>query len=363
MDIDGMHRTALGMMRANIAMARRGEHRRNYLVPHFISNPGDGKTEVMEDVARVLSGEGADVFCPGSPEASWGYLNADLETRDAGELAGMPWVVDGISVRCRPDWLPTEGMGILALDEVARAPLANLNMACTLVRDGRIGEHQLPPGWMIVAASNPASARAGANPLPAPLRNRMTHLWVNSSAERFAAWGARNGIDPMIIAYLRLRPQYHSKFSTADNAFPSSRAWAACSRLGMASLDGDLAAECLEGTVGAEAATDFAAFREAARDLPDIAQVLADPGRARLPQGLDCITITMQILAHRATRANFDNVVAYLLRVEEREFGSICVTDAVARDPSLALTGAYNRWNAETGSAFAGARPALARAA
>jgi MoxR-like ATPase len=91
-------------------------------------------------------------------------------TRDPADLGGMPWVTDGRTVRCRPDWLPTEGRGILFLDELPQAGLANLNIAATLIREHRIGEHRLPPTWMVACAGNHHHNRAGTTTMPSHVR-------------------------------------------------------------------------------------------------------------------------------------------------------------------------------------------------
>src|SRR6266702_3107825 len=105
-----------------------------YLIPMAWGDPGLGKTEITEAVAQELG-------------LTLAY--ADLATRDPAELGGMPWVEGGRTIRCRPDWLPESGDGILFLDELPQAGIANLNIAATLIREHRIGEHRLPPGWMV----------------------------------------------------------------------------------------------------------------------------------------------------------------------------------------------------------------------
>lgn len=352
MNIEGYARTVLAMIRANIQAARDGLGRRAYLVPLGLSDPGIGKTEVMEWIAGQLGNEGADVFCQNDQAARWGFINADLQTRDPADLGGQPWVVDGHSVRCRPDWLPDTGMGILSLDELAQACLPNLNIASMLVRDGRIGEWGIGTGWMITAASNFQHNRAGTTTLPTQLRNRLIPLKVDADAETWGRWAAAHGIDPLTIAYNLKRREYHHKFSATDDAYPSGRRWAMASRVQTMDLPPELMTECLCGTVGNAAATDFEAFKSAHAQLPDIEEILNSPKIARLPEGTDIAFVVMSILAHRAKPTNFGNIVEYLLRMDEQEFGMTCVADATNRDPQLKMTSAYTRWSAATGNAI-----------
>ena len=84
------------VMRHNMRLHDEGASIKDYLVPMAWGDPGLGKSDIAEAVADDLG---------------WRMVYADLATRDPADLGGMPWVTDGRTVRCRPDWLPTEGRG------------------------------------------------------------------------------------------------------------------------------------------------------------------------------------------------------------------------------------------------------------
>ena len=183
------------VMRHNMRLHDEGASIKDYLVPMAWGDPGLGKSDIAEAVA--------DELC-------WQMVYADLATRDPADLGGMPWVANGRTVRCRPDWLPTEGSGILFLDELPQAGLANLNIAATLIREHRIGEHRLPPTWMVTCAGNYQHNRAGTTTMPSHVRNRLLHLDINADANAWAKWASARSINPMLIAYNRYRAQeYH----------------------------------------------------------------------------------------------------------------------------------------------------------
>ena len=129
------------VMRHNMRLHDEGAPMKDYLVPMAWGDPGLGKSDIAEAVADDLG---------------WRMVYADLATRDPADLGGMPWVTDGRTVRCRPDWLPTEGRGILFLDELPQAGLANLNIAATLIREHRIGEQGHNPCFACQIESGPA---------------------------------------------------------------------------------------------------------------------------------------------------------------------------------------------------------------
>jgi len=151
------------VMRHNMRLHDEGASIKDYLVPMAWGDPGLGKSDIAEAVADDLG---------------WEMVYADLATRDPADLGGMPWVTDGRTVRCRPDWLPTEGRGILFLDELPQAGLANLNIAATLIREHRIGEHRLPPTWMVTCAGNYQHNRAGTTTMPSHVRT-VCCIWTS----------------------------------------------------------------------------------------------------------------------------------------------------------------------------------------
>ncbi len=336
----------------NIEVIRQGGRREDFIVPMAWSEPGIGKTETQRGVVASLGNAGWDLFADQGATASsrWAYHDIDLQTRDSAELGGNPWVVEGRSIRCRPDWMTLDCMTVLALDEFAQAPLANLNIAGTLLREGRVGEHALPLGCMLVGASNPAGSRTGTSALPGQVRSRMVHWTIDPDAMVWANYAVRRNIDPLIIAYNKVRTEYHHKYDPAALSYPCGRSWEMANALMRMRLEEEQLAEGLAGCVGATAAHDFLAFRHAAASIPDIGMILRDPMNAALPSGLDITFVTLQALAYRADAANLSAIVRYLQRLPEPEFATACMTDAVARNPDLEMTGAYAAWSAAVGN-------------
>lgn len=355
MNINQAMAVTAAIIRKNVELARGGRPPKEYLVPMLRSDPGLGKTDIIEAVAKSLGDLGHDLPLADRSDG-WGLEYADLHTRDPADLGGMPWVRDGVSIRCRPDWLPRDGRGILHVDELPQAGPANLNIAATLVREHRVAEHRLPPGWMIICSGNHLHNKAGGGPLPTQLRNRLIHLTVDADANEWAKWAAGHGIDPMVIAYNRYRAgEYHHTFTTADDAFPSPRSWAMSDAVLGLDLPHELVRECHAGTVGRAAAADFAGFREICLTLPDVDAIIRDPDNGPIPDHKMTLYALMGALAHRTTPRNFASVIRYLDRLPEQDFAVACVVDATARDPALASTPAHTAWAVAHGRLLGGA--------
>jgi MoxR-like ATPase len=355
MNIPNFARVLDAILRQNVAMAQSGGQPRDYLVPMAWGDPGLGKTEIVESVAAGLGDLGRDLVPASDEDSGWRVIFADLQTRDPADLGGLPWIADGRAIRCRPDWLPTAGRGILFLDELPQAGLTNMNIAASLIRDHRIGEHALPPTWMVVCAGNHQHNRAGTTTMPTHVRNRLVHLTIEADVNAWAAWAARRGIAPMLVAYNRYRAaEYHHRFSATDNAYPSPRSWSMADRVLQLDLPEALQRECVSGAVGSPASADFTGFQQVFRSLPDVDAILLNPDAGPLPQDAMTSYALMGALAWRATPRNFAAVVRYLDRLPEQEFSVACVVDATARDEQLTMTTAYQTWAAAHGTMLSG---------
>jgi len=340
MNIAEFETVLTAVLEHNFRLRAEGTSPKDYLVPMAWGDPGLGKTDIAEVVAGHLGLE---------------LIYADLVTRDPADLGGMPWVKDGRTIRSRPDWMPTGGNGILYLDELPQAGIANLNIAATLIREHRIGEHRLPPTWMVVCAGNHQHNRAGTTTMPSHVRNRLMHFYINADADTWAKWANGRGLDPLVIAYNRYRAQeYHHKFSPTDNAYPTPRSWTACHQALRLGLPNPLKRACMDGLIGDGAGADFAGFCEIYTKLPDIEAIIADPDQGAIPADPMTHYALMGALSYRATQANFPAIIQYLNRLPEQEFAVVCVLDATARDQALMVTGAYQSWAAAHGDLLSG---------
>ena len=191
MNIPKFAQVLAAIIRQNVAIAANGSLPREYLVPIAWGDPGLGKTEIVEAVAEDLGDLGHDLLDEEADDGGWQVAYADLQTRDPAELGGLPWIENGRAIRCRPDWLPTAGRGLLFLDELPQAGIANMNIAASVIRDHRIGEHKLPRSWMIVCAGNHQHNRAGTTTMPSHVRNRLVHLTIDADVSAWAAWASR----------------------------------------------------------------------------------------------------------------------------------------------------------------------------
>jgi hypothetical protein len=297
--------------------------------PAFIwGSPGLGKSAIIGQLARSLNLALRDI-------------RALL--LDPVDLRGLPYVADGRSKWATPEFLPTDGAGILFLDELNAAAAMVQVAFYQLVLDRRLGEYVLPTDWVIVAAGNRNADRAHTTRMPTPLRNRSVHLDFEVDAQEWSEWAIGAGIRPEVIAFIRFRPELLSVFDRDANAFPSPRSWEFVSRILDSSPDASIEYEMFAGTVGLAGATEFSGFLRMFRELPNIDAILLNPSGEPVPDSPAARYAVASALAHRASDTNFDRICLYLDRMPT-EFRVLSVRDATLHDPKIKYTAGYTRW-------------------
>ena len=302
-----------------------------YVVPYLIGGAGLGKTTIVKDVAASMNMQCSIL---------------SLAQYDAGELGGWPVPSkDGTSmIRMRPDWMPTEGTGVLFLDELPQAPTANQNIAAQIVNERRVGPHHLPAGWVIVAAGNRTSDRAGTNNMPSHLKDRLMFLEVEADIEDTIAYFYSKRIDERVCAFLRFRPEWLHKFDRDANACPSPRSWERVSSIMSWALDPVNQLEALAGQVGRAATADFHGFIKLYTTVPDMDELIANPMGAMISQDPAVMYAICAALSAKMNAKNAGNVVKYLMRLPQQEFAAFVIKDALSRDKTLKQTDAVRDW-------------------
>lgn len=287
--------------------------------PAFIwGGPGIGKSSVVRQLAHEL-----------------GLALRDIRALllDPVDIRGLPYLgPDGRSKWAVPDFLPSDGAGILFLDELNAAPGMVQAAFYQLVLDRKLGEYTLPDDWVVVAAGNRETDRAQTSRMHTPLRNRFVHLEFEVDMEAWSEWAINADIRPEVIAFIRFRPQLLSSYDKDAHAFASPRSWEFVSQILKSAPDRGIEHELFSGAVGNAAATEFSGFLRMFRELPNIDAILLNPTYA-----------VASALAHRATDTNFDRICLYLERMPT-EFRVLCVRDATMREPSIKYTAGYTRW-------------------
>ena len=318
-------------------------------------SPGVGKSDVVRQVAKKL-----DIS----------MIDLRLSQLDPVDLRGVPSVEkakgasSGATVWNVPSFLPTEGKGILFLDEINSAAQATQAAAYQLVLDRKLGDYEMPPGWAIVAAGNRASDRAIVNQMSTALKNRFAHINYEVNNEDWCEWALTHDIAIEVLGFIRFRPMLLNEFELRSEskeehmrvqrlkdaqAFATPRSWEFMSRAVKNNPSSDIEYELYSGIVGEGCAAEFMGYLKYYRNLPNLDALLMDPAKAKVPEEPAVLYALSTGLAAKATPDNFDRVVKYALRMPP-EFQVLLVKDAITRDNQLTNVKAFNEWATKNAS-------------
>jgi AAA domain (dynein-related subfamily) len=287
--------------------------------------PGVGKSQI---VAQIAARHGVPL------------IDVRLAQMEPTDLRGIPfrdgrhviWSVPAVL----PDHERHGARGILFLDEITSAVPTVTAAAYQLILDRRLGEYEVPRGWVIFAAGNRQGDRGVTFQMPAPLANRFVHFEIEPDLDDWVAWGHRNGIDDRIIAFLRFRPDLLFDFDPARHAaaFPSPRSWEFASRALVKFGDApELLGEALKACVGVGAGLACRAYIDHIGALSNPADIIA--GRATaVPPTVELQYALAAALVRHVARLSQDaqpqataNVLDYARSFPQRELGVMLVTD------------------------------------
>jgi hypothetical protein len=144
---------------------------------------GIGKSELIRQVARELG---------------IGFAVLDLSLLEPPDLVGLPIIDNGRTTYATPSVLPTNGEGILLLEELNRADRSIQQPALQLLTARRLHEYELPPGWVPFAAINPEDGEYQVTPLDPALRSRFLAIKVRADVKSWSVWAATAGVHPVV---------------------------------------------------------------------------------------------------------------------------------------------------------------------
>ena len=268
--------------------------------------PGIGKSSVISQIADSNNFE---------------LIDLRISQLAPTDLRGIPVPSGNKAHWFPPEFLPTEGKGILFLDEINMAPPAVQGIAQQLILDRKVGSYRVPDGWYIWSAGNRKEDHAAVFDMPAPLANRFIHLEVKTDLKEFKSYALENKIDDKIISFLNFRPKLLHKIDKNSPSWPSPRSWSIANDLLKADIDVDPA-------IGNAAAAEFRSFCKIYKTLPDIEPILRGKSSPKFPEDLSAKYALCCALSVRAKNLKeVENAFAYLSKKASLEWLNQCAFD------------------------------------
>lgn len=234
-------------------LAKRARDNRKIMNVMFVSPPGLGKTEIVEQ------------WCA---KNGYEYIPFSLATSDAPDFKGFPIVnvKDGRQTMsfATPDMWPTSGKGVIVLEELNRTTQATMQCVLSL-GDKRRGfdGYKLPDDWMIVACVNPEDGY-DTTAMDSALKDRFEDYAVHYDKASHVAYMKQTKYDPTIINFVEAGLFNYKDPSELGNTpgakYVSPRTWSKLDAARSANLSVSMEQMVYETILGINIGKDFYSF-------------------------------------------------------------------------------------------------------
>ena len=151
--------------------------------PLFTGHAGLGKSAICQSWVKKQR----------ERNENFGFIDLRIAYLEGPDLIGLPVIIDAMvggksmkrTLSALPDFWPTEGEGLLLLEEPNRGNTAVLNCLMQVLTDRKVHNYGLPEGWIIASAINPDSAEYDVNSMDAALRDRFEEFEIEYGHQDF----------------------------------------------------------------------------------------------------------------------------------------------------------------------------------
>lgn len=332
--INQVKRTATAMLRRSASV-----------VAMLHGAPGMGKSESALQIAEDL----------GIPEDR--VLVVHINNHDVVDFTGVPSVTDGMTIfnptKMFYDFREGTGPGMIVLEELAQSAQQLQTWAAGFILERQTPMFKLDPQVCIICTGNRAEDRAGAKPLLGHLNDRMYHFDVETSLDDWCQWAMDNGVDPLGIAFMRLRPALLNDYDPTRRSNPTQRSWTKLFTEIPTDLPTDMYLSACEGKVGEGAAAEWVAARDMMAKMPSIDGIRLHPDNAEIPEEPAVKFAVATALSMSATADSFGRDMQYVSRMP-KEFQMVYVTDTLRLNPELQQTTDFINWAVANKDIFMG---------
>lgn len=236
-------------------------------------------------------------------------------------------------------------------DDIGQAQPATQASLMQLILCGELNGVKLPPVISFLAVTNRRTDRAGVSGILEPVKSRfVTIVDLMPNIDDWSNWANNTGwISPMLIAFLRFRPDLLAAFQASADMTnsPTPRTWVNLSKVENLGLSSPVESIAFAGSVGHAASLEYIAFRRMYHSLTLIDAVMANPDKVTLPSKSNELYAVCTGLAHRANEQNFARICKFAERLATEagrgEFSTMLVKDCTRRNEKIVYTDAYVR--------------------
>ena len=340
-------------------------------VPMLLGGVGIGKSSIVRSIASDLA-NGKKLVKKTNPSAKeFGFLDLRLSQYDVIDLGGLPYIKDGEQKRAMLPNLPTEGEGVLFLDEFAQCPQSLQKVVGQLFDpiDEITGVRALGN----VSATARMEDRFWAVTEQA-MALELINFWcivltglsllkLNQQQMNWIEWAMENDIHADLIAYISNAPQalMDVDYKALSSAQATPRSWERVSKR-LHRIDGGGVPEAKDSgwlqsflaiTIGEEQAYELTAFLKMKDDMPNLRDIVAGKDVPVVEQGGLCYLTSMALVETIGSADKMDketwfgNALKYVESMATPEFSIFFVRSAVKKNPELAETEVFIKFKVD----------------
>ena len=290
------------------------------------------------------------------------YMDVNLVNHEVVDFNGIPRINDSGAVSFTEfvasdmfaKFAKGTGPGFINIEELPQSERSHQTWAAGFLYDRKTTGFELDPQVRIMCTGNRVQDRSGAKALLAHLNSRMYHFDIEVDTEATTTWMLDNGVDPLLVAFLRLRRDLVQKFDANLRASPTSRSWTQLGTDIPKDMPRDLYLMLAEGKVGEGAAAEWVAARDMMHKMPNIDEIRARPDAVEVPAEPSVRYAVATCMSMSTTTDLFSADMQYISRMPN-EFQMVYVLDATRLNPDLQDSSAYIQWAVANQSTFMGA--------
>lgn len=148
--------------------------------PLFTGEAGLGKSQIVQQWVKEQK----------KRNPAFGFLDLRIAYMEAPDLIGVVKEEKDANgrfrtIHCLPSFWPTEGEGLILLEEPNRGTTGVMNCLMQLLTDRKVHEYELPPGWIVAACINPDSSEYDVNAMDRALKDRFEDFEIEYDTMTF----------------------------------------------------------------------------------------------------------------------------------------------------------------------------------